>query len=125
MSVLLGAPVGAALSALAFFVGALTDGTGISEAFGYSLVVAVIGALLGGAIGFVVGVGNPGTFGGGLVGLPAALSVVAFYVLTFGRPGEYGRFLSESRVIIAVLAAPMILTGAATALLKNAVARRV
>lgn len=124
MSALLGTVVGAFLSALLFFVGALTDGTGFTEALGYSLVVAVIGALLGGVVGIVVGWGNLGTFGGALIGLLVALAVVGFYVMAFGRPGQYGYFLSQSRVIIAGLTAPMIMTGTATALLKNLIAHR-
>jgi len=119
---LLGTAVGGFLSALTFLIGALTDGTGLAEAFGYSLVVAVIGAFLGGVAGLIVGLGDMGTFGGALVGLLVALAVVGFYVVAFSRPGQYGYFLSQSRVIIAGLTAPLVLTGTATALLKNKIA---
>ncbi len=116
---LTGAVIGAFVCAAAFFFSALVDGTGLAEAFGYSLVVAVIGAFLGSIVGAAVGLGNLKTFGGALAGLLMALAVVAFYVVGFGRSGEYGYFLSESRVIIDGLTAPLILTGMGTAVLKN------
>lgn len=121
---LIGGLAGALLCAGAFLVGALIDGTSLSEALGYSLVVGVMGAFLGGIVGAAVGLGNMGTFGGALVGLIVALSVVGLYVFGVGREGQYGRFLSESRVIIAGLALPLILTGMITALLNKTLAGR-
>lgn len=120
ITVFLGALIGGALTAGTFLLATLLDGTAIAEAFGFSLVVAVVGTFLGGIVGLIVGLGNPGSFGGALAGLLVALVVVAIYVLGFGRSGQYGYFLSESRVIVAGLTAPLILTGLATALLKNA-----
>jgi hypothetical protein len=79
--------------------------------------VAVLGATLGAITGAVVGFGRLRAFGGALAGLLAALAAVAFYVLAFSREGRAGYFLSESRVIIAGLAAPLILTGSLTAIL--------
>ena len=121
----LGAAVGAILSSAAFFLGAIIDNAAPAEAFGYSLIVAIIGAVLGGLIGAAVSLGDLGIIGGGLAGLLAALAVVAFYVLAFGRTGEYSYFLTESRVLIAGLGAPLILTGSLTAALKNASRRSI
>lgn len=115
-----GAAIGAILCAAAFFLGAMADGAGPAEALAYSLIVAALGLLLGGIVGAVVGLANLRAPGGAVVGLLATLAVVAFYVFAFGRPGELGYFLSESRVLIAGLAAPLTLTGAATAWLSTA-----
>ncbi len=120
----LGGLAGGLLSALLFIIGARVDGTGWTEAIGFSLVFAFIGAALGVVVGGVAGATGVGALGGGLIGLLAALAVAAFYVMSFGRPGELGHFLSESRVILIGLGLPMILTGAATALLMNAIGRR-
>lgn len=124
ISTVLGALAGAFLSALAFFAAALADGTGLAETLGYSLVVAVVGAFLGGIVGAAVGIGKQGMFGGALIGLLVALSIVALYVLGFGRAGEYSHFLSESRVIIAGLTVPLILTGMAAAMLNSRLENR-
>lgn len=119
VGLLIGALIGAVLCAGAFLIATLLDGTGIAEAFGYSLVVAVLGAFLGGIVGLIVGIGNLRTFGGALAGLLVSLAIVAFYVLGFGREGEYSRFLGESRVIIAGLTTPLILTGMITSFLNG------
>lgn len=47
--------IGAVLCAGLLGVGALLDGTGPAEAFGYSLIMAVAGGFLGGIVGAVVG----------------------------------------------------------------------
>ena len=119
IAALCGALAGAFFSAVTFLSGALLGGTGPAEAFGYSLITAILGAFLGGLVGAIVGLGDLGIFGGALVGLLVALGVVALYVLGFGRAGEYSYFLSESRGVIAGLAAPLILTGATAAYSKN------
>ncbi len=85
---------------------------------------AVVGGFLGGIVGAIDGLANLGNFGGALVGLLVSLAVVALYVLGFGREGQYSRFLSESRVIIAGLTVPLILTGTFTAWLNKTVNRR-
>ena len=117
MGLLLGTLIGAVLFAGLFGVAALRDGTNPAEVLGYSLVVALIGGFLGGLVGAAVSLGNLGGFGGALVGLLVSLAVVGFYVIGFGRAGQYGRFLSESRIIIAGLTVPLILTGLAVAAL--------
>ncbi len=118
VSLLLGALIGAVLCAGLFGVGSsLLDGTNPAEVLGYSLVVALVGGFLGGLVGAAVSLGNLGGFGGALVGLLVSLAVVGFYVIGFGRAGQYGRFLSESRIIIAGLTVPLILTGLAVAAL--------
>ena len=117
MGLLLGTLIGAVLCAGLFGVGSLLDGTNPAEVLGYSLVVALIGGFLGGLVGAAVSLGNLGGFGGALVGLLVSLAVVGFYVIGFGRAGQYGRFLSESRIIIAGLTVPLILTGLAVAAL--------
>lgn len=124
VTALLGASLGAIFSAVGFLLGALGDGAGLAEAFGYSLVVAVLGAFLGGIVGAAVGLGNLGTLGGATTGLLVALVVVGLYVLGFGSPDRYSHFLSESRVIIAGLTAPLIATGMTTALVNNVLGRR-
>jgi|SRR5690606_14848892 len=124
VGILSGGLIGAVLCAGAFLVGALMDGTRFGEAFGFSLVVAVIGAFLGGIAGAIIGLGNLGRFGGALVGLLVSLAMVALYVLGFGREGQYGRFLNESRVIIAGLTVPLILTGTLTAWLNKTLGNR-
>ena len=115
VGLLLGALIGAVLCVGLFGVGALLDGTSPAETLGYSLIMAVAGGFLGGIVGAAVGLGDLGGFGGALAGLLASLAVVGLYVIGFGRAGQYGRFLSESRVIIAGLTAPLILTGVAVA----------
>lgn len=124
IAVLCGVLAGGFFSAVTFLAGALLDGTGLGEALGYGLIIAVLGAFLGALVGAIIGAGDLGLFGGALVGLLVALGVVALYVLGFGRAGEYGYFLGESRVIIAGLAAPLILTGATTAFMQASLSGR-
>jgi hypothetical protein len=119
VALLIGALIGTMLCAGAFLIATLLDGSGIGEAFGYSLIVAILGAFLGGIVGLIVGLGNLRMFGGALAGLLVALAIVGFYVLGFGGEEEYSRFLSESRVIIAGLTSPLILTGMFTAFLSR------
>ncbi|MBP6016050.1 MAG: hypothetical protein KA586_04960 [Candidatus Promineofilum sp.] len=118
----LGALIGAVLCAGLLGVGALLDGTGPAEAFGYSLIMAVAGGFLGGIVGAVVGLGDLGRLGGALAGLLVSLVVVGLYVVGFGRTGQYGHFLSESRVLIAGLTTPLIVTGFAVAALRRLLA---
>lgn len=117
-----GAVVCAILGFLMFFSLTLLDNTRFDEAFAYSLVVAVMGAFLGGIIGLAVGIGNLGGVGGGIAGLVMTLLVGGFYVLAMGRPGRYGYFLSASAIIYIVLTVPTVLTGVITALFKNRIA---
>ena len=117
---LLGALVCAVLCWAAFFLMAIIDGARIEEALGFGLAVGVAGAFFGALIGFIVGAGNLGPVGGGMAGLLATAAAVAFYVLVFGRPDALGYFLRESVVVVAVLAVPFVITGIATAWLKNA-----
>jgi hypothetical protein len=116
---LLGALICAILVAVFFALGAMLDGARPGEAWAYAALVGIGGALLGGVIGFVVGVSRWGIIGGGIVGLVATLAVAALYVFIFGSPGRYWHFLNESRIIFVVLALPALLTGVATAALKT------
>lgn len=121
---LLGAGIGAFFCAAAFFAGALVNDASLSEAIGFSLVVAVVGALLGGLTGLLIGALKLRPFAGAAVGLIISLAVVAFYVLAFGREGRYSYFLSESRVIIAGLTTPLILTSSLVAWLQTILEQR-
>lgn len=123
ISTFLGALLCAGLSALLFAMAAILDGTRPSEALAFAVVVGVVAAFFGALIGMAVGVANLGLIGGGIAELLATAGAVAFYVLTFGRPNQYGYFLSESAVIVVALALPTILTGVLTAWLKNAILR--
>ncbi len=80
----------------------------------------MIGAFIGAIIGLAVGIGDLGVISGGVVGFLGTLIVVAIYVYSTAENfGQYGYFLSESRIIFVVLSLPTILTGVITALLKN------
>lgn len=115
---------GAVFCAGTFVLGALVDRTGVAEALGFGLIVAIVGALLGGLVGAIVGVGRLRPFGGAAAGLLVALAVVAFYVVVFSREGQTGYFLSESRVIVAGLTVPLIMTGTLVSWLRIALEQR-
>jgi hypothetical protein len=120
LSALIGAIVCAVLSFLMFFLLAVFDNQKLTEAFAYGLIVAIFGGFIGVIIGFAVGIGDLGMMWSGVLGFLMTLIVVAIYVYsTAASFGQYGYFLSESRIIIVVLSLPTILTGIITALLKN------
>jgi hypothetical protein len=124
LSGLIGAIVCALLSFFIFFLLTVFDNQMLIEAFAYGLIVGVIGGLLGVIIGLAVGVADLGLIGGGVVGFSVTLIVVALYVYSTAKSfGQYGYFLSESRIIFVVLSLPTILTGVITALLKNSIYR--
>lgn len=123
LSCFIGGVGGAILGFFTFFLLALGNGTKTGEAFAYSLIVGFGCAVIGVLIGLVIGVGNLGAIGGGIVGVLATLCVAAFYVFYVGRPGEQAYFLRESKIIFVVLTLPTILTGIITALLKNTIYR--
>ncbi len=115
----IGSLVCAILGFFMFFLLTTLGSTKASEAFGYSLFVGIGCALIGALIGLVIGIGNLGIIGGGIIGGLGTLGVVALYVLFFSRPGEQAHFLNESRIIFVVLTLPAILTGMITGLLKK------
>ncbi len=116
----IGAIVCAILSFLIFIVLTIYDGQKLIEILGYGFVVGMIGAFIGAIIGLAVGIGDLGVIGGGAVGFLGTLIVVAIYIYsTAENSGQYGYFLSESRIIFVVLSLPTILTGVITALLKK------
>ena len=120
LSGLIGAIVCAGLSFLMFFLLTVFDNQKLIEAFGYGLIVGIIGAFIGAIIGLAIGIGDLGVIGGGAVGFLGTLIIVAIYVYsTAENSSQYGYFLSESRVIFVVLSLPTILTGIITALLKK------
>jgi hypothetical protein len=119
LSSLIGGIVCAVLSFFMFFLMTALDGTKAAETFGYSIIVSIACAFIGAMIGLVIGIGNVGVIGGGIIGILGTLAVVAFYVLAFSTPGKQAYFLSESRIIFVVLTLPTILTGIITVLLKN------
>ena len=124
LSGLIGAIVCALLSFLIFFLLTVFDNQMLIEAFAYGLIVGFIGCLIGVIIGLAVGIGDLGMIGGGVVGFSVTLIVVAIYVYSTAESfGQYGHFLSESRIIVVVLSLPTILTGIITALLKNSIYR--
>lgn len=115
----LGALLCALLTATLFAVFSILDGTRASEALAYGIVAGVAAGFFGALIGMVIGIFNLGLLGGGLVGLLATAGAVAFYVLTFSRPNQYGYFLGQSAIIVLVLGLPAVLTGVLIALVKN------
>ncbi len=120
LSGLIGAVVCAILSFLIFFVLTIYDGQKLIEILGYGFVVGMIATFIGGIIGLAVGIGDLSVIGGGVIGFLGTLIVVAIYVhSTAENSGQYGYFLSESRIIFVVLSLPTILTGVITALLKK------
>jgi hypothetical protein len=119
LSSFIGGVVCAVLSFFMFFLLTALDGTKASEAIGYSIIVGIGCAFIGAMIGLVIGIGNLGVIGGGIIGVLGTLAVVAFYVFFFSRPGELAHFLRESRIIFVVLTLPTILTGIITVLLRN------
>jgi hypothetical protein len=119
LSGFIGGLICAGLGFFMFFLMTALGDTKASEAFGYSLIVSVGCGFIGAIIGLVIGIGNLGVIGGGIVGGLATVGVVAFYVLFFSRPGQTAYFLGESRIIFIVLTLPTILTGISTVLLKN------
>ena len=120
VSGLAGAIVCALLSAAIFTLGAVSDGTRLSEALAFSLVVGLIAALFGALVGLAVGIGRLGIMGGGISGLLAAATLVAIYVLTYSRPGQYGYFLRGSSLFLIVFGLPMLLAGITAALIRKA-----
>ena len=120
LSGLIGAIVCGILSFLMFFLLTIFDNQKVFDAFAYSLIVGMIAAFVGAIIGLAVGIGDLGAIGGGVIGFLGTLIVVAIYVhSTAENSGQYGYFLSESRIIFVVLSLPTILTGVITALLKK------
>ncbi len=116
----IGAIVCAILSFLMFFLLTIFDNQKLVEALAYGLIVGMIGAFIGAIIGLAVGIGDLGVIGGSIVGVLGTLLGVGIYVYsTAETSGQYGYFLSESRIIFIVLSLPTILTGVITALLKN------
>src|SRR5687768_12971532 len=103
LSSFIGGVVCAILSFFMFFLMTAVGGTKTSEAIGYSIIVGVGCAFIGALIGLVIGIGNLGVIGGGIIGVLGTLAVVAFYVFFFSRPGEQVYFLRESRIIFIVL----------------------
>jgi hypothetical protein len=123
LATFLGAVVCALLGFFMFFLLAKFDGTKTSEAFGYSLLIGIGCAFIGGLIGLVIGLADLKEIGGGLVGVLATVCIVAFYVFATARPGQHAYFFGESRLIFLVLSLPTILTGIITAMLKNLFAK--
>lgn len=118
-STFLGALFCGVLTTVVFAAGVLLDGGRMADAAGFGLAVGVPGALIGALIGLVVGLFNLGLLGGGLVGLLATAATVAFYVLTFSRPGQAVDFLLGSGVIVFVLVVPAVAAGVLAAWLTN------
>jgi hypothetical protein len=118
-SSLLGAVLCALLSAATFALITIFDGTSTSEALSFSAFVGIIGAAGGAWIGFLIGLGNFGPVAGGITGVLTTAVLIALYIVGFGRPGQYAYFLGESRIIVVVMALPMLLTGILTAWLRN------
>ena len=115
----IGALICGALSAAVFVIGAVTDGTRFSEAVAFGLVAGSVAAFCGALIGLGVALADLDPLTGGLAGLLATLGAVAFYVMGFGRASQIGYYVSESAIIVAVLAVPAVLAGVFTALIKN------
>jgi len=104
LSGLIGAIVCASLSFLTFFLLTVFDNQKLIEIFAYGFVVGMIAAFIGAIIGLVVGIGDLGVIGGGVIGFLGTLIGVAIYVYsTAENSGQYGYFLSESRIIFVVL----------------------
>ena len=118
----IGSIVCAILSFLMFFLLTFFDNQKLIEIFAYGLIVGMIGAFIGAIIGLAIGIGDLGVIGGGAVGFLGTLIVVAIYVYSTAENfGQYGYFLSESRIILIVLSLPTILTGVIAALLKKGI----
>jgi len=116
----IGSIVCAILSFLMFFLLTFFDNQKLIEIFAYGLIVGMIGAFIGAIIGLAIGIGDLGMIGGGVVGFLGTLIGVAIYVYSTAENfGQYGYFLSESRIILIVLSLPTILTGVITTLLKK------
>jgi uncharacterized membrane protein len=123
-SSLTGALVCAFFSSLIFFIGAIIDGTSTGEAIGYAIFVGVVAFFIGAAIGLVVSIMNARVLGGAVIGLLGTVAVVAFYVLTFSRPGQAMQFLQGSWIFVVVLGLPTMLAGAIAALVKKRMSNR-
>ena len=120
LSGLIGAVVCAILSFLTSFLVMIFGDVKIIEAFGYGFVVAMLSAFIGGIIGLVIGIGNLGVIGGGIVGALGTIIGVAILAFTATKdPSQYGYFLRASGIFSINFYLPTILTGIITALLKN------
>ena len=120
LSGLIGAIVCAGLSFLMFFLLTVFDNQKLIEAFGYGLIVGIIGAFIGVIIGLAVGIGDLGVIGGGVAGFFGTLIGVAIYVYsTAENSGQYGYFLRASGIFSIHFYLPTILTGVITAWLKK------
>jgi hypothetical protein len=115
----IGAGLGAVFSFLGFVLLALLDSTSVSEAIAFGILVGFVGAFVGFMIGIAVRIGNVGLLGGGVIGAVATLLLMLLYALVIGRPGEFGYFLSESRIILLVMGLPSVASGVITAFLNR------
>jgi hypothetical protein len=120
----IGAVVCATLSFFMSFLVMVFDNVKPVEAFGYGLVVGMIGAFIGVIIGLTVGIGDLGVIGGGVAGLLGTLIGVAIYVYsTAENSGQYGYYLRASGISSIKMYVPTVLTGVITALLKNLISK--
>lgn len=116
----IGAMVCAILSFLTSFLVIVFDNQKLIEAFGYSLVVGMIGAFIGMIIGLAVGIGDLGVIGGGVAGFFGTLLGVGIYVYsTAENSSQYGYFLRASGIFSIHFYLPTILTGVITGFLKK------
>ena len=116
----IGAIVCGSLSFLTSFLVMVFDNQKPIEAFGYGLIVGMIGAFIGVIIGLAVGIGDLGVIGGGIAGFLGTLLGVGIYVYsTAENSSQYGYFLRASGIFSIHFYLPTILTGVITALLKK------
>ena len=116
----IGAFVCGLLSFLTSFLVMVFDNQKPFEAFGYGLIVGMIGAFIGVIIGLAVGIGDLGVIGGGVAGFLATLLGVAILAFTATKDSsQYGYFLRASGIFSIHFYLPTILTGVITALLKK------
>lgn len=119
VSGLVGACVGAAASFIFFVVLTQLDNTTMGESIVYGMGVGFIGAIIGFAIGLVIGSTNVGVLGGGVVGLGGiGLALIGFLML-FGGDNPLQQLKNNWPVIALVIGPPSLLTGIVTAWLKN------
>lgn len=119
MSAFIGAFVGAAASFLFFVVLTQMDNTTMGESIAYGIGVGFIGAIIGFAIGLVIGSTNAGVPGGALIGLGGIVLALAGFLMMFGGDDPVRALKSNWRVIALVIGPPSLITGVVTAWLKN------
>lgn len=114
-----GAAICGLLSCTFFSTMSMLDKTQASEAIGYGIIVGILGGFIGAFIGAIIGYRPTGIFGGAVIGLVATIALLVGSASMFGGGDSMKMLQANWRVVMAIFAPPLILTGVLTAWLKQ------